>query len=323
MLDSMNFFVKLQFEDIYNFDYKLNLKEELSEEELNALYNKYGNNTSKYLGIEIRDSEGNRESNNILITDANDYLRFVDNKNKIKDKPTDDGIFVTYKLAKTKGYKIGDEIEWHIYGDSKYYKSKIVGFNKDPQNQNVSMTKKYLESLGIEYKPDALYTNVDLKNVKEIKNVENIQDIESLKEGMQGMLSMMKTMLVLIIVIAILLGGIIIYNLGILSYTEKQYQFATLKVLGFKDTQIKKIFIKQNNWIAIASIIFGLPGGFYLTDWLFKTAIEETYDFGASIRPISYVISAIGTFIISYLVSRFLARNIKKIDMVSSLKANE
>ena len=323
MLDSMNFFVKLQFETIYNFDYKLNLKEELSEEELNTLYNKYGNNTSKYLGIEIRDSEGNRESNNILVTDANDYLRFVDNKNKIKDKPTDDGIFVTYKLAKTKGYKIGDEIEWHIYGDSKYYKSKIVGFNKDPQNQNVSMTKKYLESLGIEYKPDALYTNIDLKNVKEIKNVENIQDIESLKEGMQGMLSMMKTMLVLIIVIAILLGGIIIYNLGILSYTEKQYQFATLKVLGFKDTQIKKIFIKQNNWIAIASIIFGLPGGFYLTDWLFKTAIEETYDFGASIRPISYVISAIGTFIISYLVSRFLARNIKKIDMVSSLKANE
>ena len=47
---------------------------------------------------------------------------------------------------------------------------------------------------------------------------------------MSSMLSMMKTMLILIIVIAILLGGIIIYNLGILSYTEKQYQFSTLKV---------------------------------------------------------------------------------------------
>ena len=46
---------------------------------------------------------------------------------------------------------------------------------------------------------------------------------------------MMKTMLILIISIAVLLGGIIIYNLGILSYTEKQYQFATLKVLGFND----------------------------------------------------------------------------------------
>ena len=323
MLDSMNFFVKLQFETIYNFDYKLNIKEDISNDDLNILYDKYGNNTSKYLGIEIKDSEGNRDANNIFVTDANEYVRFVDDKNNIKNKPTDDGIFVTYKLASTKGYKLGDTIEWHIYGDSKYYKSKIIGFNKDPQNQNISMTRKYLESLGIEYKPDALYTNVDLKNIKEIKNVENIQDIESLKTGMQGMLSMMKTMLVLIIAIAILLGAVIIYNLGILSYTEKQYQFATLKVLGFEDKQIKKIFIKQNNWIAIVSIIFGLPGGFYLTDWLFKTAIEETYDFGASIRPISYVIAAVGTFVISYLVSRFLSRNIKKIDMVTSLKANE
>ena len=322
MLDSMNFFVKLQFEDLYNFDYKLNLKENLSDDELKALFDKYGENTSKSLGIEIKEGD-KRESNNIFVTDAGDYVRFVDKNNQIKDKPADDGIYVTYKLAETKGYKEGDEITWHIYGDSNYYTSKIIGFNKDPQNQNVSMTRKYLESLGIEYKPDALYTNIDLSETKEIKNVETIQNIDSLKEGMTGMLSMMKTMLVLIIGIAILLGGIIIYNLGILSYTEKQYQFSTLKVLGFKDKQIKNIFIKQNNWIAIISIIFGLPLGFYLTDWLFKTAIEEHYDFGAFINVQTYIISAVGTFVVSYLVSRFLARKIKKIDMVTSLKGNE
>ena len=323
MLDSMNYFVKLQFEDLYNFDYKLNLKEGITSEELEILYEKYGNNTSQSIGIEIKDEDGKRESNNILVTDAGDYLRFVDNKNKIKDKPNNDGVYVTYKLASTKGYKIGDEIEWHIYGDNKYYKSKIIGFNKDPQNQNVSMTKTYLESLGIKYQPDSLYTNNDLSKIKDIKNVETIQNIESLKEGMTGMLSMMTTMLTLIISIAILLGGIIIYNLGILSYTEKQYQFATLKVLGFKDKQIENIFIKQNNWIAIISIILGLPAGFYLTDWLFKTAIEEHYDFCAFITNRTYLIAAIGTFIVSYLVSKFLARKIKKIDMVTSLKGNE
>jgi len=323
MLDSMNFFVKLQFVDLYNFDYKLNIKEGISSEEYNELYDKYGSNTSQSLGIEIKDKDGKRESNNILVTDAGDYLRFVDNKNRLKEKPADNGVYVTYKLADTKGYKIGDQIEWHIYGDNKYYKSKIIGFNKDPQNQNISMTKKYLKSLGIEYKPDALYTNNDLSKTKEIKNIETIQNINSLKEGMTGMLSMMKTMLVMIIGIAILLGSVIIYNLGILSYTEKEYQFATLKVLGFKDKQIKNIFIKQNNWIAFVSIVIGLPLGFYLTDWLFKTAIEEHYDFCAFITIRTYIIAAIGTFIVSYLVSKFLARKIKSIDMVTSLKGNE
>ena len=64
-------------------------------------------------------------------------------------------------------------------------------------------------------------------------------------------------------------------------------------------------------------------GIFYLTDWLFKTAIEEHYDFGAWISVKTYIISAVGTFVISYLVSKFLARKIKKIDMITSLKGNE
>ena len=322
MLDSMNHFIDLQFTQIYNFDYKLNLKEDISDDALNVLKDKYGDKTSKTYGIEIKNGD-KRETNNIFVTDADNYVRFVDRKGKFIDVDSDEGVYVTFKLAETKGYKLGDEITWHIYGDDKYYTSKIVGFNKDPQNQNVTMTKKYLESLGITYKPDALYTNNDLANVKEIENVETIQGIESLKDGMTSMLSMMKTMLVLIIGIAILLGAIIIYNLGILSYTEKQYQFATLKVLGFKDKQIKNIFVKQNNWIAIISIIIGVPLGYYLTDWLFQTAIEEHYDFNAFITLRTYIISIVGTYVISYLVSKFLARKIKNIDMVTSLKGNE
>ena len=322
MLDSMNYFVDLQFEKLYNFDYKLTLKEDISEEELNNLKIKYGKNTSKTYGIEIKE-KGKRQSNNIFVTDANEYVRFVDNKGKYTKISSDKGVYITYKLSETKGYKLGDTITWHIYGDSKYYKSKIVGFNKDPQNQNLTMTKKYLESLNIKYKPDALYTNKKINKKQNIKGVEVIQDIEALKDGMTNMLSMMKTMLVLIISIAIILGAIIIYNLGILSYTEKELEFATLKVLGFKDKQIKNVFIKQNNWIALVSIIIGLPSGFYLTDWLFKTAIQEHYDFGASITVQTYIISAIGTFVVSYIVSKFLSRKIEKIDMVTSLKGNE
>ena len=323
MLDSMNYFIDLQFNRIFNFEYKLSLKSDISTENLKELTDKYGDNTSQSIYIEIKDNDGNIESNNIFVTDSKDYVRFVDDKDQFINVDRDDGVYITYKLAKTKGYNIGDEISWHISGNNKYYTSKIVGFNKDPQNQNLTMTRKYLESLDIEYKPDSLYTNVDLSGNKDIAGVTVISNIDKLKEGMDGMLETMKTMLVLIIVIAIILGSVIIYNLGILSYTEKQYQFATLKVLGFKDKQIQKIFIRQNNIVSVISIILGLPAGFYLTDWLFKTAIEEHYDFGAHINLVSYVLAAIGTFVISYVVSKILAKKIRKIDMVTSLKGNE
>lgn len=323
MLDSMNYFIDLQFNRIFNFDYKLSLKSDISEDLLKDLTDKYGDNTSESLYIEIKNKDGNMETNNIFVTDSKDYIRFVDNKDNFIKLNKDDGVYVTYKLAETNGYKIGDEITWRISGNNNYYTSKILGFNKDPQNQNVTITRKYLESLDIEYKPDSLYTDVDLSNSNDIDGVSVISNIDKLKEGMNGMLQTMKTMIVLIIVIAVILGTVIIYNLGILSYTEKQYQFATLKVLGFKDKKIQKIFIKQNNIVAVISIILGLPAGFYLTDWLFKTAIEDSYDFGAHINIQTYIIAAIGTFVMSYLVSKLLAKKIKKIDMVTSLKGNE
>ena len=321
MFDTMNNFIDTQFEKLYNFNYKLNLKEDYTKAQYNDLIKKYGDKTSKTLGIEIENGD-EKEANNVFVDDSKEYVRFVNHKGEFISLQ-DDGIFVTEKLAETKGYKIGDEISWHIYGENTYYKSRIVGFDRDPQNQNVKMTKKYLESLGIEYKPDTIYTNEDLSNIKEIDGVEIIQDINSLKTGTLNMINTMRSMIVLLIVVAALLGSVIIYNLGILSFTEKQYQFATLKVLGFKEKQVRKIYVKQNNWITIVSIIIGLPLGFYMTDFIFKMALAEKYDFGAKIQLISYIYALIGTYVVSFIVSKFLARKVRKIDMVTSLKGNE
>lgn len=322
MLNSMNHFIKLQFEDLYNFNYKLSLKENINDDELKVLTDKYGDNTSETLTIETKIGK-EREANTIFVTNAGNLVRFQNENGEFIKVNKNNGVYVTRKLADQKNLKVGDTIKWHIYGVNKYYESKIVGLTKDPQVQNLTMTKEYLESLDIDYKPDSLYTNTDLKGVKDIKNVSLVQDINELKNGLESMLSMMKSMIMLIIVFAIGLGAIIIYNMGILSYSEKQYQFATLKVLGFSDKKIKKIFVQQNNWITVLSIIIGLPTGYYMTSWIFKSVIADNYDFSAYINLSTYLIAIVGTILVSIIVSRMLSKKVNKIDMVSSLKANE
>ncbi len=322
MLNSMNHFIKLQFEDLYNFNYKLSLKENIKDDELKVLTDKYGDNTSETLTIETKIGK-EREANTIFVTNAGNLVRFQNENGEFIKVNKNNGVYVTRKLADQKNLKVGDTIKWHIYGVNKYYESKIVGLTKDPQVQNLIMTKEYLESLDIDYKPDSLYTNTDLKGIKDIKNVSLVQDINELKNSLESMLSMMKSMIMLIIVFAIGLGAIIIYNMGILSYSEKQYQFATLKVLGFSDKKIKKIFVQQNNWITVLSIIIGLPTGYYMTSWIFKSVIADNYDFGAYINLSTYLIAIIGTILVSTIVSRILSKKVNKIDMVSSLKANE
>lgn len=323
MLNSMNNFIKIQFDDLYNFDYKLNLKENVKQSRIDELTDKYGNNTSMTLNIEIKDDNDDREANTLFVDDSNGYVRFANKDYKFKTLDRNDGVYVTYKFSDKYNLKIGDKISWRVYGSKTYYKSKIVGYIRNPEVQGVTATRSYIESIGINYKPDSIYTNKDLKKVKQINGVNVVQGIDELKTAIKSMLSMMREMIIIIILFAILLGVVIIYNMGILSYSEKEYQFATLKVLGFNSRKIKNIFTKQNSIICIISTIIGLPLGYFLTSYLFKVCLDENYDFGVYIKPITYVLAFIGTYLVSYLVSKFLARKVNKIDMVSSLKSNE
>jgi len=133
----------------------------------------------------------------------------------------------------------------------------------------------------------------------------------------------MKSMIVIFVIVSAILGFVIIYNLGILSFTEKEYQFATLKVLGFKNKQIRDIFEKQNIWLSIIAVILGLPLGFIMTDYIFKEALGDSYDFNAQIKLLTYLIAFIGSMFVSIFVNKVLSKKIDKIDMVTSLKGNE
>ena len=321
MLDTMNSYLDWEFGKICNFDYKITLSEDYTESELQDLQTKYGDNTSQTLGIEIKNGD-KKETNTLTVNDALNYLKYTNHKREYMDISSD-GVYITEKLSETLGLNVGDEIEWHIFGDSNWYKTKIAGFNRDPQSQSLNSTRTFYESLGLEYKPDSLYTNEDLSEVEELNGVKTIQNIKELKSGMESMLKTMKMVIVILIIVAAILGSVIIYNLGILSLSEKQYQFATLKVLGFKDKQIKKIFKMQNTWLTVIGLILGLPLGYIMTDFIFKMALSADYDFNAQVKLLSYIYAIFGTLIVSFIVNKKLAKKINTIDMVTSLKGNE
>lgn len=321
MMDTMKSYLSWEFDKISNFEYKLSLSNNYTNEQFTSIIEKYGNQTSESFGIEIKNGD-KKETNTLTVNDAPDKLKYTNHSKEYMDLK-DDGIYITEKLSEKYDLKVGDEITWHIFGDDNWYTCKIAGLNRDPQNQQLNMTRKYFESLGFTYRADVLYTDDDLSNTKTIYGVDTIQSIANLKQGMESMLETVQMMIVLLIVVSAILGFVIIYNLGILSFTEKQYQFATLKVLGFKDKQIKNIFVKQNLWLTVVGIVFGLPFGFLMLDYIFKSALGDNYDFNAYISLVSYLYATLGSLVVSVVVNKVLSRKVKSIDMVSSLKGNE
>ena len=69
-------------------------------------------------------------------------------------------------------------------------------------------------------------------------------------------------MMVLIFVLAaIVLGTVVLYNLGIMSYVERYRELATLKILGFRNRHIVRLLISQNIWLTVVGVLIGLPAG--------------------------------------------------------------
>ena len=227
MMDTMKSYLSWEFDKISNFEYKLSLSNNYTNEQFTSIIEKYGNQTSESFGIEIKNGD-KKETNTLTVNDAPDKLKYTNHSKEYIDLK-DDGIYITEKLSEKYDLKVGDEITWHIFGDDNWYTCKITGLNRDPQNQQLNMTRKYFESLGFTYRADVLYTDDDLSNTKTIDGVDTIQSIANLKQGMESMLETVQMMIVLLIVVSAILGFVIIYNLGILSFTEKQYQFASFR----------------------------------------------------------------------------------------------
>ena len=337
MQDSLQHYLVWEFDKIQAYNYKLNLSENVSDERLDELFDAYGDATSQTVAIEYKDSEGNIVTSSITVNDSDGYLRVSDHDTNTYDiydgiPGNTDGdvneagaLFATEKLLKDNEFSLGDTVKWRIMGEDDWYETKIVAAYRDPQSQQFSMTRVAFEGLGEDYVCDTIYTNDDLSDLtdSDIDGVSTISSIESLKEQMNVMLEMISSMIVLLIAISAILGFIIIYNMGILALSEKMYQFATLKVLGFKFNKLALIYTQQNLWLTLVGIILGLPLGYEFTDCMFKYAIGDNYDFFANIDISAYLIAIIGTLLIMFVTSIALSRNLKKIDMVASLKANE
>ena len=119
---------------------------------------------------------------------------------------------------------------------------------------------------------------------------------------------------------AVLLGVIVLYNLGTMSYTERYREMATLKVLGFRDKRIGLLLIQQNLALTVIGIIIGLPAGYFLLRELIVLLASE-YELSLVISPLSYFITVVITVGMSLLVGLLISRKNKKIDMVEALKA--
>lgn len=69
----------------------------------------------------------------------------------------------------------------------------------------------------------------------------------------------------------------------LLSFTEVEHDLATLKVIGFKTKNIRRLFLRQNLIFSIIGFIFCIPWGYYVLRIMMNTT-GNTFNYPVVIR---------------------------------------
>ena len=267
-------------------------------------------------------SDSAKKSGSATIIDDGNYIH-IQNKDLKPMKLDKSGVALTNKMAGLLGLKEGDFVKWHLVGDDNWQYTRIAQIYRDPSIQGITMHRSVFEDMEYDFKPTAVLTNMsvpaDLTDDDEVSSIMNIADM---KQSFAETMEMLNAMVYIMVMGAVLLGVVVLYNLGVLSFVEKTREVATLKVLGFRSSKIRNILQKQNVWLTVIGIGVGIYVGWAML-YVICTTVSDTLDMFPIINIPTYIISIVGTFLVSVFVNFMFSGKVKTIDMVDALKGVE
>ena len=315
MKDTMDAFLDVFYEKSINYTMRVNLDEEnMSPEEGKALAESLNGDWAASRAIQIGDKGYSLE----IYSVTHDKVRFADTDMNIVPL-TDEGVYVCARIARDYSLKAGDELSFSPYDSSEHYTVPVAGV-LDSMTEGIFMTDGFADRTGISYTVSSVLT--DAAEIPDNPHILNTQSKQSIMDSFDTFMDLMNKMIWLLVIAAVILGIVVLYNLGVMSYTERYREMATLKVVGFKDSKIGRLLISQNLWLTVLGIAIGIPAGIGILQYLL-TALAAEYELKLVLGVPTWLVSILLTFGVSLAVGLMVARKNRHIDMVAALKTAE
>lgn len=336
--------VNKQYGEIKKYDFEITLKKELSEEqklELDSYIQEDVHNSKyTYLRQQTNDVYANDKEQNVYIVgfDNQDTIRdFVTMKNRQNKQDVnvqEDGIIITEKLSKLLNVNIGDEISIEIE-DEISKDVKITGIVENYIYHYIYMSKTLYENIFEEEMiNNQIYLDIDgqLDTEKEEEiskyllaneNISQVLRVSSISDSFRDMIGSLDVVVIVLITCAGLLAFVVLYNLNSINIEERKRELATIKLLGFYNKELSSYVFRENILLTIIGSLIGLLLGVYLLFFIISTAEMDIVMFGRETAFSSYFFSFLITIIFTLLINLIMNKDLKKINMIESLKSVE
>ncbi len=318
--DTINGVSSRMYGELHTYESKISLQETVSQIELKVIEEKVDGQWIQESAVEIQ-AGGMDKKASLTVLGKGSAMVFKDKGGGEVGLPTE-GIGLSYKMAQTLGVKMGDTLQWRIIGQKEWISSEVHTLYRTPMGQGIAMSEEAYIAMGKTLTPTARLAYEPFRQEDGLTGIKNIRDKDELIKSFDTMLDSIQMMVFILILAAVILGVVVLYNLGALSFAERVRELATLKVLGFFSREIRSLLQKQNIWLTCLGILLGIPLGYGIIGFILST-MSESIDMQTQVTWPAFVLCVLVTFILSVGVNFLLSKKIKNIDMVSSLKAVE
>lgn len=257
----------------------------------------------------------------VIGNDSNLISFYDDDHNKVSLANKD--LLITEKTAEIFNLTVGDKVKIKKSSSEELRMSvtKIVKMNI---GQGFYLNEHtWTEVYSQKNIPTAFITKDESLSIPDkyvLKSVKTQTQENDFMESMNSTLSIS----IMMILAAALLALLVLYNLGILNFAERERDLATLSVLGFYYRELSYLLVLENIFLSLLGILLGIPGGVLLHERIFSNAgMGDELDFSVIINSTSIILSVVFTFGIIIVVNVIMSKKIKKIKMTEALKSIE
>ena len=315
MNDCMGELKTWEYDNISHYESKLLLSNNANPMELYYILNYTNGSFIMQQSIEIKANDV-EDTVVLLVSNNTDLISYTDSSKNPIDIDEGD-VSISTKLADKFNLTIGDEIKWHIVGEDKWVASKIGQIHAEPISQGLIMSPNTLEDQGLNFTPTNILTKD--KFGENYGSIKSVSSMGKMKESWDNVTHAVMMMVYVVTFVAVALAILVLYNLGILSFTEMEREIATLKVLGFKTDVLRKLLLTQNVIFTAIGFVLGIPLGFYFMTLMMNAAGDSLY-YVPSLTLGNILLTAVITFAISIGVNLMFSDKINDLNMVEALK---
>ena len=273
-------------------------------------------------------------------SELNKYINLQNRKTNESITLDDTGAVISEKFANDTDTVIGDKI-WVETADSERIEIPVANITENYTFSYVYLSEnlyQYLFQESVDYSyaicnlddivfeeganglsKEAQFT-AELMNYSDINAVAFISDtIDSLNE----VINVLSFVILIFVISAGILAYIVLYNLTNINISERHRELATIKVLGFHDKEVSEYIYRENVILTLIGIILGLGAGVIIHKLLIVFCSVDAVMFVQTLTWYSYLIATGLTAVFALIVNAIMHKKMKKIDMVTSLKAIE